>query len=176
MLQIVAVLPMHAYTVLKHKEAHSFLCCYEINYFNFKFKDFSCKKKVQILCKTQVSTTTVFRPFIKLCFFSLCRLLCSKDFISMTTIHFWSSVGLHRSLWRLMWQTLSFKSVLTYYCNHLIGWCFWCLQRSIRCSLSPIKHSTFLSVFKSQMAKQMSDCFCPFLLWPKYKQTAEPLK
>lgn len=122
------------------------------------------QKKVQILCKTQVSTTTVFRPFIKLCFFSLCRLLCSKDFISMTTIHFWSSVGLHRRLWRLMWQTLSFKSVLTYYCNHLIGWCFWCLQRSIRCSLSPIKHSTFLSVFKSQMAKQMSDCFCPFLL------------
>lgn len=69
---------------------------------------------MQILYKTQVSRTTVFSPFRKLCFFSLCRLLCSDDFISMTTIHFWSSV-----FRKLMLHTASFKSVLIYYCHHL---------------------------------------------------------
>lgn len=145
----------------------------------FKCKDYSCKLSMQKLCNTPLNLKHFARNKTKqtlekqkknLCFISLCRFLFVKGFISKTTTHLWSLFGLHRRLWRT-WHEASFKSVLVHYHHHLAA--------VFDASKDPSSGSpapSNVQRFKSQMAKQMSDCFCPFLLWPKYKQTAEPLK
>lgn len=159
--------PVHA--CIQCSTGGSFLR-YEMNDFIFKFTDFSGKN-----CTNQKLTQPLCSELLHLFFFALCRLEHNKADASFpwqpntpeAQLAFTDDSDANRPDHLLpIWTSVT-----------SLDCCFWCLQKvHLVRPLPPSNIQLFCQFSKVRWQNKKSDCFCPFLLWPEYKQTAEPLK